>query len=378
MKTVRPKTPRLAPVLLGLGAVLASTACAAAPARPGPPPRPRPPEDDGPISAGDRAAVIAALTAALDQQYVFPEKAAAIGKQLRARQQAGAYDRFDRGAAFAQALTDDMAALVHDKHLAVRYQSDPVPPGDGGPPDATDDAEAAEMRYANYGVREARRMRSNLGYLAFQMFGRPATLAADKLAAAMRLVADTQALIVDLRECRGGDTDTVTLAQSYFFPPDTHLLDLYERPTGETTAARAAADLAGPRYAADRPVFVVIGEGTASGCEAFAYVLQARKRATVVGGHSAGAAYFGGPRRLGDHFLAFVPVGLPIEPITHGDWEGGGVIPTIAAPPDEAVAAAERAILELLEPRERDARRRAAMQRRIAELRVPADDHRDH
>jgi C-terminal processing protease CtpA/Prc len=160
----------------------------------------------------------------------------------------------------------------------------------------------------------------------------------------------------------------VTLAESYFFPANTHLLDLYERSTNTTEHARAAAELAGPRYAATKPVFVVIGEGTVSGCEGFAYALQARTRATVVGGHSAGAAYFGGPRRLTDHFMAFVPVGRPIDPITHGDWEGTGVIPTIPAAPDQALAVAERALLQLLVPEERNGRRRAAMQKRIAEL----------
>ena len=334
----------------------------------GSPGAPPPPEDDGPITGGERSAVIDALTAALDQHYVFPDKAKAIGTKLHDRQQQGAYATIDRGQALALALTEDMAALVHDKHLQVRYFAHPVPPTQADEPSAMDDEEAAEMRYINYGVFEVRRMRFNLGYVNFNAFGRPVATAAEKLAAAMRLLADTQGLVIDLRECHGGSTDTVTLAESYFFPANTHLLDLYERSTNTTEHARAAAELAGPRYAATKPVFVVIGEVTGSGCEAFAYALQARQRATVVGGHSAGAAYFGGPRRLTDHFMAFVPVGRPIDPITHGDWEGTGVIPTILAAPDHALAVAERALLQLLEPQERDGRRRASMQKRIAEL----------
>jgi hypothetical protein len=362
-----------------LGLVLvASAACGAAPGGdsrsvPGPIAAPTAgPEDDGRITAGDRAAVIAALTSALDQYYVFPDKAAAIGKQLRARQLAGSYDRLDRGQAFAQAVTGDLVAIAHDKHLEVRYLREPVPATEAERSPAIDDEEAAEMRYVNHGVFEVRRMKFNLGYLNFNAFGRPVKVAGDKLGAAMRLLADTHGVIIDLRDCHGGDTDTVTLAESYFVPPNTHLVDLYERTTNTTEQARAAVDLAGPRYAADRPVFVLISENTASGCEAFAYALQARKRATVVGSHSAGAAYFGGPRRLTEHFMAFVPVGRPIDPITHGDWEGTGVIPTIAVPPGEAAVAAERAILETIEPLERNGRRRAAMQKRLAELRAPA------
>jgi retinol-binding protein 3 len=351
----------------------AAPAPAAAPAKlspPSPPSPPQPPQEDGPITAADRTAVITSLIAELDRHYVFPEKAAALGKKLRERQRRGAYARIVRGQALAQALTADMAALVHDKHLEVRYFEQPVPPtGPAGRPSAMDEEEAAEMRYLNHGVFEVRRMRFNLGYVTFNAFGRPVAIAAEKIAAAMRLLADTQGLIIDLRECQGGDTDTVTLAESYFFPASTPLLDLYERATNTTEHARAAADLAGPRYAADKPVVVLIGEGTVSGCEGFAYALQTHKRATVIGGRSAGAAYFGGPVRLADHFMAFVPVGRPIDPITHGDWEGTGVIPEIEAAADRAPAVAERTLLQRLAPQERSGRRKASMQKRIDELR---------
>ena len=350
----------------------ASPADAARP--PGPPPsggpgQPEPPDEDGPITAADRAATINALTAALAQHYVFPDKAAALGKKLRERQQHGAYEGFARGAAFARALSEDMIGLVHDKHLEVRYFEHPVPPTEDDKPAEMDEEAAAEMRYNNHGVFEARRMKFNLGYLKFNAFGRPVKLAGDKLAAAMRLLTDTQSLIIDLRECHGGDTDTVLLAESYFLPANTHVLDMYVRSTNTTEPERAVAELAGPRYAATKPVFVLIGEETVSGCEAFAYALQSQKRATVIGGHSAGAAYFGGPRRLTDHFMAFVPVGRPIDPITHGDWESTGVTPTIAVAPEQALAAAERASLQLLEPQQHDKRRQAAMQKRLAELR---------
>lgn len=384
----------LVTLLLGAGWLLASASCAkqlpvpppaAPPAQatpaaqpapppptgvPAPPPPSAPPEEDGPITELDRSAVLTALITTLDQRYVFPEKAAAIGQKLRDRQQRGAYASLDRGLAFAQRLTEEMGALAHDKHLVVRYFERPVPPPmrDDAPP-ALDAAEADEMRYLNHGVFEVRRMRFNLGYLTFNVFGRPAAAAAEKLGAAMRLLADTQGLIIDLRECRGGDTDTVTLAESYFFPAKTHLLDMYDRTTNVTEKVYAIAELAGPRYAASKPVLIVIGESTASGCEGFAYALQGRRRATVIGGRSAGAAYFGGPRRLTDHFMAFIPVGRPIDPITHGDWDGTGVIPQIEATPDRAPAIAERTLLQLLEPQERNERRRASMQQRIAELR---------
>lgn len=366
--------------LLALGALVTGAACghagrvpaATGPAevpQPAPHARPQgPPDDDGPISAGDRSAAVEALIAALDHHYVFPDKAKALGQALRDHLRRGDYDAMSRGQAFAQALTDHMVSLVHDQHLTVRYFAAPVAEvADERPPPEMEAEEAAEMRYLNHGIFDVRRLRFDVGYLAFHVFG-PGEAFATKLAAAMHLVHDTQALIVDLRDCHGGATDSVALAESYLVPANTHLLDMYTRDTDTTERVVAVADLAGPRYPSEQPVFILTSDVTASGCEAFAYAMQAQRRATVIGTRTAGAAYFGDPRRLTDHFMAFVPVGRPIDPITHGDWEGTGVTPQVAATVEKAQDVAERAILTLLAAREPSTKRRAAMLERIAAL----------
>jgi len=354
-------TSRLSSPLLTL---LIGAAGCVAPARADPPPD----REDAPITASERRAVVDALSAALDRHYVFAAKAKAIGAALRGHVQHGDYDKLVTAQAFARTLTQDMVALVHDKHLEVRYvPQPPIAPAGDRPSRALAAEEAADERYQNHGIYEVRRMKFNLGYLNLRAFGRPEPTA-DKLGAVMRLLHDTQGLIIDLRECHGGDTDTVPLAASYLLPAGTHLIDMYTRAGDTTERIYAKAGLAGPRYAADKPVFVLIGEGTVSGCESFAYMMQAQKRATVIGAPSAGAAYFGDPQRLTDHFVAFVPIGRPIDPITHGDWEGTGVSPDVAAAPAKALELAERKSLELLQPREPSRSRKDAMQKRIQEL----------
>lgn len=319
-----------------------------------------PPPADGPVSAAERRAVIDALATTLDANYVFPEQAKAIDKMLHDHLRRGDYAKLTSSEAFARRLSDDMVALVHDLHLAVRYFPQPDP----------GHQEAADELYLNHGIFDVRRMRFNLGYLNINAFGSLAPTA-EKLGAAMRLIHDSRGLIIDLRDCHGGDTDTVPVAASYLLPAGTHLLDMYTRSTGTTERIYAKADLAGPHYAADRPVFILIGGDTASGCESFAYMMQARKRATLIGEHSAGAAHFGDPHRLPAHFMAFVPIGRPIDPITHGDWEGTGVLPDVAAPQATALDVAERKALQLLEPHETSPNRQHAIQKRITELETP-------
>ena len=333
--------------------------CAAGTAVAGPPP----PDDDGPVTATERKKVVDTLAATLDAHYVFADRAKAIDKLIHEHLRRGDYDKLASGQAFATRLTGDIAALVHDPHLDIRYSKQPLPAGD----ERDHAGDAADEAYLNHGIFDVRRMRFDIGYLDINEFA-SLVPTAEKLGAALRLLHDTRALIVDLRNCHGGDTDTVPVAASYLLPAGTHLLDMYTRSTNTTDRIYAKADLAGPHYAADRPVFILIGGDTASGCESFAYMMQAQKRATLIGEHTAGAAHFGDPKRLSDHFMAFIPIGRPIDPITHGDWEGTGVLPDVAAAAPTALDVAERKSLEWLAPREASPQRKDAMQKRLGEL----------
>jgi hypothetical protein len=42
---------------------------------------------------------------------------------------------------------------------------------------------------------------------------------------------------------------------------------------------------------------------------------------------TGGGAHPGNPRHLSAHFMMFVPNGRSINPVTHTDWEGVGVVP---------------------------------------------------
>ena len=52
--------------------------------------------------------------------------------------------------------------------------------------------------------------------------------------------------------------------------------------------------------------------------------------------------------RLHPHFEASIPVGRAINPITHNNWQGHGVLPDIAIPAEKALDAAYQLALENL------------------------------
>ena len=89
-------------------------------------------------------------------------------------------------------------------------------------------------------------------------------------------------------------------------------------------------------------MYVLTSHGTFSAGENFAYVLQAAKRATVVGEVTAGAPNIGRPYRIDKRFAIWVPNARPISTYTGTNWEGNGVIPNVKAPASDALNVAKK------------------------------------
>ncbi|MGZ5198868.1 MAG: S41 family peptidase [Telluria sp.] len=305
------------------------------------------------VDGAMRSEAIDTLVAKLNDHYVFPDKAKQIEAVLRQRQHEGKYDGITDGRQLAKQLTDDLHGAVHDPHMQVRFSPGLVPQDDAGGPPRPSRADweqrtnfamrlmvGVQLRLMKFGVKKVDHLSSNIGYLQVSAFP-PAFFVTEKYAAVMDELADTDGLIVDVRDNGGGLPQSVDLLISYFVDQRTRLNDFWDRETGITTQAWAEDKLDGKRYGGKKPVVILAGPGTMSAGEDFTYTMQALKRATVIGERTWGGAHPARPYRLGDHFFAVIPDGRPISPITHTNWEGVGVIPDIAATPDNALAVAK-------------------------------------
>ncbi len=330
---------------------------------------PGPPQKDMTVDKATRNEVIEAAIANLDKYYVFPEKAQAMEKQLRAKSQHGDFDSVTGAEKMAETLTDVLQYESHDKHLEVRYFEKTVPELPPGQ-DQSEEEKAEELAHQtrlNFGVETVGRLQFNIGYIDLHAFGRPQQ-AAGRIAAAMALLADTKALIIDLRQCGGGDPDTVMLLASYLYDKPTHLNDIYWRDEKRTEERWTAGDVPGKKYGEARKVYLLTSEDTFSAGEDFAYALKNNGRATLVGETTGGGAHPGNPRRLSAHFMMFVPNGRSINPVTHTDWEGVGVVPDVKTSAKNALDVAQVAILEERLAAEPDPVKKGDLQRRIGEL----------
>ncbi|NDC60380.1 MAG: hypothetical protein EBZ50_16445, partial [Alphaproteobacteria bacterium] len=191
---------------------------------------------DSSLGSHAQRQVVAALNRELDSRYVFPDVAQKVAGALRADLRLGVFDTPKTGEALADALTRRLRELTNDKHLSVRYSEAPIAistqteltPGLAATRVA---ARRARMQARNFSIARVERLEHNIGYIDLHGF-EPADESADAIAAAMRLVAYTDALIVDLRENDGGYPSGVAQLETYFFDKRTHLNDMYIREGG--------------------------------------------------------------------------------------------------------------------------------------------------
>jgi C-terminal processing protease CtpA/Prc len=203
------------------------------------------------------------------------------------------------------------------------------------------------QRRENFGTTKVEILKGNVGYIKLNYFA-PLDWSADAYAAAMNYVADSDALIVDVRENRGSmDINAVPFFCSFLFDEPVQVGDIFWRETNETRQLWTYARVPGKKYL-DKPVYVLMSSRTASGAEGFVRNLKRLKRATLIGETTAGATMPGMSHRVNEHFSIWISTGrAPGASVAN---ENKGTAPDIAVAPEKALNAAHlQAINQILQ-----------------------------
>ena len=196
----------------------------------------------------------------------------------------------------------------------------------------------------NYLFKKVEVLPGNMGYLPFTGFVPDLAGAQPTITAALQFLANTSALLIDLRENMGGSPEMVSLLESYFFQKKTHMNDLINRSTNDTTVFYADPVKAN-NLTLSMPIYILTSHHTFSGAEDFAYGMQMAKRAIIVGEKTGGGAHPTKPISVGQGIVVSIPFARSLNPITHTDWEGTGVIPTVSIVASQALVKAQELAL---------------------------------
>jgi tetratricopeptide (TPR) repeat protein len=271
--------------------------------------------------------VLQKIAGLLESHYVLSDKAKGFADQFRAKCASGAYDSFNKAREFAEKITQDLTEITHDKHLNFRII---VPSDVGEKPESPLHHPVRYFRLRdkeNAGFTKLEWIEPNIGYLdirRFYSFGE----AKDLAIVAMKFLSGANAIIIDVRENGGGSGDYLS---SYFLPYPTQLSSWYSREDDSLTEFWTLKDI-GTKPRTDIPLFILTGPRTFSAAESFAYDLQSRKRATIIGEPTKGGAHSVDLFGIDDQFEFYISTSRAVSPVTGGNWEGTGVLPDIAVP----------------------------------------------
>ena len=315
--------------LLALGLIL----CLAAPAR------------ADRLVPDDRARVVEGAARLLETRYVDVRAGRRLARQLRAA--APRWAGIDDPGRFAAAVTEWLRARSGDGHLGLSYSEKRIAEGAGAAAFSAAEMERFYGAHLNHGVQRIERLEGNVILLELSVFP-PVEMGGDVLAAAMTVVAQGDALILDLRR-NGGGGDTANLITGYLLGEGGQPLSgTYDRPSNRTRANTSPAWVPGRRFGGKKPLYILTSRRTFSAAEAVAYDLQALRRAIVVGETTGGGAHPYHYRRVHDHFALDLPEARSVNPITGKNWQGVGVRPDIPVPAEQALEKAlklaERAV----------------------------------
>jgi hypothetical protein len=312
------------------------------------------------VDAAWKAAVIDSVLAALDHDYVYPEKAKAMNEHIRKLQKKGFFKDVTDPRTFTDTLTFALQEVCPDKHMGVRYLPDfdySVFKPDSLKSDEEKQHELQENlkrgRYENFGFQKVERLAGNVGYLDFREFA-DARYAGATAIAAMNFLANCDALIIDLRQNGGGNASMIRLISSYFFDDHTHLTSWYYRPSDSIIQSWTDDYVVGkPMY--DMDLYVLTSSYTFSAAEEFTYNLKNLKRATIIGETTGGGAHPVESFGFENLKVAMrVPFGRAINPVTGTNWEGVGITPDIEVPQEQALDRAQVEALKKIEDRTTD------------------------
>jgi hypothetical protein len=303
------------------------------------------------VREADPAQVVGQIRALVETHYVFPDVGSTVSGVLAEGLANGRYPT--DLPTLAEAVTADLQSVNGDQHLGLKCL-DPARSRGAAAGDGNDNF-AAMARWADRtcgGVGCVRRLDGNVGYLNLRPVLFPVVMAGEHITAAMTLLAATDALIIDVRKCSGGDPTIAAFVISYLWDHEpAQLTGLRGRADSQISQTWTLPYVPGRRFGRAKPVYVLTCATTFSGAEQLCYDLQQLSRATIIGERTRGGAHASADFRVHPLLDARISVAEAVHPNTGGNWEGTGVIPDIQTTAGQALGTArELALQDVIAP----------------------------
>ena len=330
-------------------------------------------DDELSITKRVKSKTILEVGKTLIEAYIFPDVAKKIRDCLEANLKGGVYDEIDNAWKFALEINKVFQEIGNDRHLHFLY--DPLRAKDIAMQNLSEDERkfiqeqrARAERQINFGFHEIKILEGNIGYLDLRRFCHTDN-ASETAVAAMSFLANSDAIIIDLRKNGGGEPEMSQLLSSYFLKGRTQLNYIQRRSGGKIEQYWTIPHVPGKRLL-DKDLYLLTSNQTFSCAEDFAYGLKCIGRAKIIGETTKGGAHLTDTLAFHGKFVLWLPTGRALNPISGENWEAVGVKPDVTTSAEDALDTAYRMALENLINTAKDKSEIAWLQLALDELRA--------
>jgi hypothetical protein len=328
--------------------------------------------------------VVNAVADSVKTHYVDEQIALHIVQSLQQNIKTGVYDTITGGRSLASILSTQLIRLSNDKHFGIDFNAATV-----GTTQRRMPSSYANLAVYNYYYSKMEILPGNIGLLQIDRFI-PPDYTGQLVVAAMNFFSNSDALIIDLRNCVGGDPGAVMQLAGYFFEKPVVFHASFMRSTNSlqefhtTKTSFEATETGRLAFGGDKrsiksnydkltkmPVYILTSNTTFSSGEMFAYGMQAQKRARTVGETTGKGGNGIRPFSLPHGYTAFIPFVAAVNPVTKTGWQQTGVAADVAVSSAKALDSAHNlALRELLNvATDETMKKRLTWELRIKELR---------
>jgi C-terminal processing protease CtpA/Prc len=308
------------------------------------------PSEPQPIRKSEVREMVENLADSIAMNYVDASKALLLKEKLLSELKSGSLNKFTEKQALASHLSENLVAWSNDKHFNITLA------GQRRMMPRSYDHFASQ----NYFFEKIEHLPGNIAYVKFDRFIPPSN-AGSLVVSAMLFAANSEAVIIDLRENMGGSPQTASMLAGFFMEKPT-LININEnRATGvkqETWSAETSVTINSTNQEISTkdldklknvPVYILTSDYTFSAAEMFSSSLQGHGRAVVVGEATGGGGHGIRPFKIAEGFTAFIPFNRHYHPVTKKGWEVVGVEPDISCDATDALRTAQVSILKELQ-----------------------------
>lgn len=176
-------------------------------------------------------------------------------------------------------------------------------------------------------IREVKFLAGNIGYLQISHFPKPTDEVLDQLNMSLSILKDTQGLIIDIQNNRGGHPDLVSHLLGYFSKDEVTYEVFYEPRADKKYEYKTRKKKHSNFY--NKPLTVLVNENTGSVSELFAFAVQNLNVGKVYGTQTLGVVNLAEYVPLSNGYYLLISKGIQQNPISSQSLEGNGVTPDV-------------------------------------------------